>query len=426
MRDRRNTMAASPSLFSPVRGIGTRRSLVGGRSLTYWCIAAILISVTFGQRFGVTMGGFQLQLSLFVALGALVLLVVTERARIRPVRVLAYAAAMVCMSLTVALTGGDVSVNSFLLLVVLYFGHVFAVPMDQATYRGYVNIFQTIMVVMAGCGVAQFFGQFVVYGDTLFTFDDTLPEASLIPGYNTVIPLYWGSALNKSNGFFFVEPSVYAQFLAVAIVTEVLLFRAGWRLVVYFLGLAVSYSGTGLLVTGLFLPIALLVRGNYRAMMLVAAMGLMALLFSDSLNLDTLTDRVGEFSATTSSGFARYIGPFWLIGDFLVPDMFHFLVGLGPGSIDEHYDLVTYAVHDPTWAKLFFEYGLFGFAAFVSFYSICVWRDAHSRVLGAMLFFTYFIPQSGLLLPFQVFLVLALAVLPTRLTQGRHRDGTRP
>ena len=419
-------MVASPSSLSPVRGIGTRSSSADRRSVVGWCIAAILISVTFGQRFGVTMGGFQLQLSLFVGMGALAWLAVTERARIKPVRMLAYAGAMICMSLSVALTGGDISVNSFLLLVVLYVGHVFAVPMDDATYRGYVNIFQTIMVVLAGCGVIQFLGQFFVPGDTLFTFDDTLPEAALIPGYNTVIPLYWGSALNKSNGFFFVEPSVYAQFVAVAIVTEVLLFRAGWRLVVYFLGLAVSYSGTGILITGLFLPVALLVRGNYRAMMLVAALGLLGLLFSDSLNLDTLVDRAREFSATSSSGFARYIGPFWMIDDFLVPDMLHFLVGLGPGSVDEYYDVVNYAAHDPTWAKLFFEYGFLGFVAFVTFYSICVWRDAHSRVLGAMLFFTYFIPQSGLLLPFQVFLVMALTVLPARLPQGRHRDGRKP
>ena len=67
-----------------------------------------------------------------------------------------------------------------------------------------------------------------------------------------------------------------------------------------------------------------------------------------------------------------------------------------------------------------------GFVIFVAFYSICVLRDTHSRVLSAALFFTYFIPQSGLLLPFQVFFVMTLVILPTRPPRDGRPDGARP
>jgi hypothetical protein len=86
----------------------------------------------------------------------------------------------------------------------------------------------------------------------------------------------------------------------------------------------------------------------------------------DVLNLSFTASRVGEFHSPGSSAYSRFIAPYYFMKTNLDTFSIQFLVGHGPGSITraaEHRALFENA--DPTWAKLFFEYGVIGAAAFI-------------------------------------------------------------
>src|SRR5438270_631370 len=80
--------------------------------------------------------------------------------------------------------------------------------------------------------------------DVAFFVDKHLPTNAIVSGYNSVIPLYWSSPVYKSNGVFFLEPSFFCQFLAIAVVAELVVRPATLRLLILAAGLLCSYSGT--------------------------------------------------------------------------------------------------------------------------------------------------------------------------------------
>jgi hypothetical protein len=187
--------------------------------------------------------------------------------------------------------------------------------------------------------------------------------------YNTVIAV--GSYF-KSNGFFFREPSTCSQYVALALICEISMRRRRvrklslLRLMTLGLALLVTYSGTGLatLFIGLMFPLGL------KTALRMCLIGITALLIfftlGDTLNLTFTANRVGEFSSPGSSAHARFIAPYYFMKSNLDTFSIQFLVGHGPGSITratEHRALFENA--DPTWAKLFFEYGVIGAAAFI-------------------------------------------------------------
>ena len=100
--------------------------------------------------------------------------------------------------------------------------------------------------VAALIGVAQFVGQFVFGADIAFFLDKHLPENVTVSGYNSLIPLYWDSPVYKSNGVFFLEPSFLSQYMAVAIILELLFFSNWKRVVLYAAAMFASFSGTGM------------------------------------------------------------------------------------------------------------------------------------------------------------------------------------
>jgi hypothetical protein len=72
---------------------------------------------------------------------------------------------------------------------------------------------------------------------------------------------------------------------------------------------------------------------------------------------------------------------------------------------------VGYEFHDPTWAKLIFEYGLLGFAAFVALFLVALHRAQPPLRARAMLFGGWLLMGGHLLSPEQNFLTLALVGL---------------
>jgi hypothetical protein len=325
-------------------------------------ITILLFSCIFLQRLAIPAGDTQ-QIAVVFVIGYLVFgyLLLRGRIIVSPGLLIAYCAAMALITLSFVFSDIVPSMLSYFYLLSIYLLYVFKLRYREGCFEHAIDAFQNLMLVAAVVGIAQFAGQFIVDRDLVFPIDTFLPPEMLFTEtFNVIIPLTYESEIMKSNGVFFLEPSFFSQFLALAIVAELTMRQRVRRLLVYGAALLVSYSGTGLGLVAVLLPWILYRRGNVQLLVWGAiGVGFLAIA-GDALNLEIFTKRLGEFDETHSSGFARFISPIFLIRDFLLDSAKSFFFGLGAGSIE---DVMTasrsynYLSHDPTWIKLLIEYG---------------------------------------------------------------------
>jgi hypothetical protein len=363
---------------------------------------------------------------LLVIVASIVGLAAIGRLRVHLPRLILFAISIAAMMTATVLGGtGRVSAMSLLLLAVLYLGYVFVVDGDEVTYASVIAAFRRIYLIVAIAGIAQFLAQIVVPGPTLFTFRGFIPDAFLSLEYNYVDPTDFLPGFYKSNGFFLPEPSIFGQVMGLALLSEVLFFRPSYRLFVIGLALFVSFSGTGAVLCLLFIPLLLLRRGNPVLLLLAAALAVLLVIFAGSPYLSPYLNRFGEFGSTYSSSFARFLSPLYLFNDFIFTSTRNTLFGLGPGAIESFFNNYYTEVHDPTWGKLFFEYGLVGTLPFALFVTCSFFADAPVKTLAGALFFNWLVFGGYLLSPPIAGLILPLAVWHRRARMaaaGRARE----
>jgi hypothetical protein len=294
-------------------------------------------------------------------------------------------------SLSVIWWPGNASFSSFLYLLAIYALYTLRFRNRAVSFAVAQHVFLKCMLIAAVLGIAQFLGQFVLGTERVFPLE-YLPEFVKAQNYNVIIPLTYGSPIVKSNGVFFLEPSFFSQFLAIALILELLGRQRPMRSGIYLFALLISYSGTGLLTAAIFAPFALMRRINVPIILGCIVMAIIVALSMSVLEFNTVFSRVDEFTAPESSGFARFISPFYLIRDFLIPSPDNFLFGMGPGTIDAALKKATfhaYLAHDPTWIKLIFEYGLVGGVAFLSYVMCAMYTGARDRMFSTLLLFAW-------------------------------------
>ena len=388
-------------------------------------LGTMLFAEFFLPRFALHLGTRELSIDVIVTLVAVAMLVVVGGVRPEPARAGFFCLAITCMLIATVLNGGTltdrVSAPSLLLLVSMYIAYVFVVPDESsATFDTTLRIFRRFALIVTVAGICQFFAQILVPGEMLFTFDAFLPRDLLSQHFNYVIPVPGALELNKSNGFFLLEPSHFSQLVGLAIVVEMVFFRPSWRLAILALGLLLSYSGTGLALCAVFIPLLLIRRGHGRTILMMIVGGFILLMFANLLHLASTFDRLNEFDSQQSSAFARFLSPFYLFSDVVFPQVQTTLFGLGPGSIDPYFNAMDYLVHDPTWGKLFFEYGVVGTIPFVIFLCRCFFVGARSYWLSAAVFFSYLLLGGNLVDARMEPLILGLVVF-----QGTARPSVR-
>ncbi|PHK95454.1 hypothetical protein CR162_08175 [Pseudoroseomonas rhizosphaerae] len=376
------------------------------------CLVAALFASIFLQRFAIPIGEDGLAINLLVTLGVLALLAIRGAFTLDPVRTVMFFALGTAISLSTALNAGNASLPSMVLMLVMYAPFVLALNVTDGVFRGCVSAFQKMVLVCAVCGVAQFVAQFVVGSENLFTFHGLVPESLLLPNFNTANPLTWDSPYYKSNGFFLLEPSTFSQYLAIAIVLELLFYGVTLRLLAFAVALPTSYSGTGLILLLLLLPWLLLHLRAYGAIVGGLAFVGVAVIFGSLWNIEVLLNRINEFQSEDSSANARFVAGAWLIGEFLLSSARDVVFGLGPGSYAQHTPLVSYEAHDPAWAKMLFEYGLMGSAIFWPFFFISLFSNPPSRWISTALLIGYFTFGGMLLDPRLQIMILVFCVWP--------------
>lgn len=336
-------------------------------------VAIALFSALYLQRFGLhTAGGAFVSAGHVIVLLACLVLILLRRAAVELTSLLllsvflAYALAVSAAAVVLPpSTLTEVGPQSLFLLVTLY-AVLCVVPVPVEDTRRVLLAYNRHMLFFGILGVLQFALQFA--GFRFFSFSGLVPDAFLIEfAYNVAIPLSYGSPYFKSNGVFFLEPSFFSQFVAIALAAEVLLFRRPFHVAVYGLAIVASYSGSGLLTLATALAILSLLRPRYAGLLLALllalalGLGLLGLVAPDVYAY--YIGRAVEVRSSGSSGYLRYVTPFLILGETMHGAAL--LFGYGPGAAEKF--RVGYEYNVNAMAKILLDYGLFGALLFFGF-----------------------------------------------------------
>ncbi len=404
-------MSATTAIFAD----GMRRrdaDAVERMVLAHW-LAVPLFATIFLQRFVMPFSG-GIALHLFVMLAVVGVLALRGALVVDPVRVGLMSLFACSLSLSTAANASNVSLDSAALVTVMYMPFVLSLRAPDGLFEDCARIFQRMMLFCAVAGILQYTLQYIFPGPRLFTFRNLVPEDWLIANFNTTNPLTWGSHIYKSNGVFFVEPSVFSQFLSIAILFEVLYFRRTMRMAVFVIALLLTYSGTGPLMLGIVLPWVILQRRAYRLLIGLAVLAGIAVATGDLWHLDALLGRVSEFGQRDTSATDRFIAAAWVIADTMRWSAHDMLLGYGPGSYVRVVRFAAYDAHDPVWAKLLFEYGILGVVSFSAFFCRALFHAVPSGWIAVALGVGFIVFGGEFLDPRLNALILTFCVLPKR------------
>jgi hypothetical protein len=354
--------------------------------------------------------GFGIALPLlFIALAVAAL---NDRLRIDPKRLGFYCVMVATLSLPQLLRAGPFSEASLLILAVLHFPYVLILTGGHERIQQVVRFYLTIAAVLAGLALAQYFLQTIMSATLLFPIDNFVPTAFLVQGFNDQSFINYGSNIYRATGVFMLEPSFLTQFLAVAIVLETLTSSRLLRIALYAGGIVVAHAGTGLLILMICLPILIVAHRRWDLLLYACLCLAAALAAADVLNLNMMTSRVNEFSDPHSSGFARFVGGFYLFEQMLWPEPARALFGYGAGGFMEYAHLFELEVADMPLTKMVFEFGVVGAAVYFTFLFSCLFSSPLPRVASLAVALTFLL--NGMYVPFSHGLALSLLVLSAK------------
>jgi hypothetical protein len=389
----------------------------------------LLISALFLQRFTLTFGNSLMELVIVPAVLILAYQFIFGRLLILYDRLLWFLAVSFVVTCSLLLNFNSTMLPSYFLFITIYSLFTLARPCSADRYRSTLRAFQHLAAILSCLAILQFIAQFFTDGRSLIHFYGVLPDFLFTERFNTVIPITEGSSFIKSNGIFLTEPSTLSQIMALAILIEVLEFRRPRRLLLFVVGLLLAYSGTGLLLLFVCMPVAAIRQRKAQLPVLLVITGAAGLVASGIIDLSAFSSRAGEFETTNSSGFERFVSPFWLASDHLnTASLRTLLVGSGPGTTDAFVTGKWYAAASGTWIKLLYEYGLLGSFVFICFLASCFRASRCPGVLRVAFVF-YFVLLGGLLLDVSfltLMMVLCTLSVPQSPYQGVHAANRSP
>lgn len=127
----------------------------------------------------------------------------------------------------------------------------------------------------------------------------------------------------------------------------------------------------------------------------------------------TQLERASEITNSQSSGYARFISMIPFMAENILPYTSSFFFGRGGGSIPWDggmVERVDYILFNPTWAKIFFEYGLLGFITYTAFIIYCFKKSKISFLVKLALFIELYLMGEFAIPPTIHGLIFALIV----------------
>ena len=376
-------------------------------ALKFAVLAAPLIGATFISKFGFPpLAALGIGVSIFFVIGAIGLGAAFGCVTIEPRRLALFSGMLGILGMIQLFQPNSFSPTSLLLLIAVHLPYVFSVPGGDDKDR-IIKFFLGIVTVFACLGIAQFALQYFVSPRFLYPIENFTPDSFIVKQFNQQAEMGYATREYRANGVFMLEPSFFSQVLAVAIVAELCTYGRMFRLAVFGLALIVSYSGTGLLVLAVCLPLCLVAQRRWG--LLVLGLLLLAVVIAVQLGFHSsrLLARVGELDSDQSSGYMRFVGGFGIFDKFLFQDPWHALFGYGAGSYISYTSRVHYyAAAEMALFKMVFEFGLVGAAAYFGFLFSCLYYSSAPRLLTLAVALTYFL--NGIYVPFAHGLALSL------------------
>jgi hypothetical protein len=270
-------------------------------------------------------------------------------------------------------------------------------PSTFSQYKGTLRVFQFFVMLFSCFAIVQLAAEFVGENDRLTHFYGLFPDFLFgVAQVDRDPPSYF-----RSNGIFLSEASVLSQIAALGLLVEFLEFGRGRYLSIIALGLLLAYSGTGLMLLLFFLPLAGVRHGRAGLSALFVVLFALALVATGIIDLSHFTSRVGEFEDTQTSGFSRFVAPFWLAAEqFQTGSWGGLLIGSGPGtgkifsSAGENVRFTGGFV--ASWIKILYEYGLIGSLIFCCFMASCFRRSRCPGLIVAAIIFGYVLLQGSM------------------------------
>jgi hypothetical protein len=240
-------------------------------------------------------------------------------------------------------------------------------PPAEDSLSGALRVMAGLAAIFAALGVVQYTLQYAIGAKLAFPIEHFLPEAFITQKYNHLIPLRDGGTILKANGVFFLEPSFYSQFIGLGLVLELSQRTRPLRIALLIAGLAVAYSGTGIVVAAVGIAGLVIVKRRWDVIVFVTLAVLAALLLSDVLQLDRVFNRIAEFQSTRSSASARFVAWIDMLRQHWWLDGVRALFGAGAGSFSSYAVTARLATAEMSFSKMLFEYGIVGASLFFGF-----------------------------------------------------------
>lgn len=335
--------------------------------------------------------------------------IINDGVRIEPRRLGFYGITLSVLILPQLLRAGTFSLNSLMMLALLHLPYVLVVKRGDELAPKALTFFLYIARLLAVLAVAQYYLQGVVDKAYLYPLDNLVPQEFIVQGFNAQGTISYGSTQVRATGMFMLEPSFLTQFLAVAIVAESVTSRRLWPLGLYAVGIVTAHAGTGLLVLLISMPFVVFIHRRWDLLVL-GVLGIVAVLvFGELLNLDFITSRTNEFNDPNSSGFARFVGGFYMFQQMLWPNLPRALFGYGAGAFMDYVHLFDIEVADMPMTKMIFEFGLVGAFTYFAFIASSLFASPLPRMLSVAIGLTFLL--NGMYVPFSHGLALGLLVL---------------
>jgi hypothetical protein len=387
------------------------------RALRFALLASPLIGATFISKFGFPpLTSIGIGISIFFVLGACAVGAVLGGISIEPRRLALFTAMMGVLGLIQICQPNTFSPSSLLLLAVVHLPYVFTVPGSDEK-DNIIKFFLGTVTVFACCGIAQYGLQFFISPRFLFPIENFTPNGFIVKQFNTQAAMAYASQEYRANGVFLLEPSFFSQVLAVGIIAELCTYGRMSRLALFGVALVVSYSGTGLIVLAICLPLALIAQRRW-GLLALGLLGLVVIIgFQLVFHASRILSRLGEFDSEQSSAYMRFVGGFHLFDKFLWQDPWRALFGYGAGSFVGFATRVHYfAAAEMALFKMVMEFGLVGALVYFAFLFGCLYTSSAPRLLILAVAITYFL--NGIYVPFAHGLALSLLLWNSALVSG--------
>ena len=342
-------------------------------------IFVVLVSVTVLQRFAVPGTGGRLGAGFVLAFGAFMFGLLNGVFRVSLVRVLLYVAMTSILLVLIFTLRTSFSILSMAMLFILYIPFVTVAPMQMEVHKRILMLYQGVMTFCALCGIIQFLAQFAIGPQGMFPFDYVLQTSFFQSNFNLMIPIADGSRVFKSTGLWFLEPSIFSQFLGLSLIIELLYVHRPLRIALFGIAYIPSFSGTGAVLLGIGFLSYTIRHGKFLYLLAVAlSLVIIVVALHDVSPFSLFLDRMGEFSNVQASGSMRFLAPYRFVDNVIASDPMRILFGFGAGSMSQAGMMLDYKVQDTAWLKMLCEYGIVGTIPFLIFYLYCMfWRTTN-------------------------------------------------